>query len=78
MIINIFSNAKFNRMKEGKELTIRHQILSLFDGMDTQEAYITIAALMAQLVEITARNNESARNIVDWICQKALTQINIK
>ena len=65
-------------MKEEKELTIRQQILSLFDGMDTQEAYITIAALMAQLVEITARNNESARIIVDWICLKAVSQINIK
>lgn len=65
-------------MKEESELTIRLRILSLFDGMDTREAYITIAALMAQLVEITARDNKGAESIVQAICRMALSQINIK
>lgn len=65
-------------MKEKKELTIRQQILSLFDGMDTKEAYCTIAALMAQIVEITARDNKGAETIIQTICRMALSQINIK
>lgn len=64
-------------MKAKQELTIRQQILSLFDGMDTKEAYFTIAALMAQIVEITARDNKSAETIVQTICRIALSQIKI-